>query len=117
MSKRDEKIIHNSVPGLLARLFWMVVGNFILFISTIFILQNEQGRIFHTADVVFISTVVVLIIVRYLDIRFWGGLTVTDSIATMANWRKYALLLLGLSAAVWVISHALCYLRAVKGLN
>ena len=100
---------YDSPLGFMARLFWMLVGNAILFFTTIFILTN-QGKMFNAADVVFGITVALLVLTRYIDIKLLGGLTVTDKPASMANWRKYTIFLLIGSTAVWVLSHAINYL-------
>ncbi len=90
--------------SILARLFWMAMGNFILGISSVSILQHK-GAMFHVADVVFWITVPSLILVRYLDIRLWDGQTAIGTPATMAHWRKYAALLLICSTAIWGLCH------------
>jgi hypothetical protein len=95
--------------GIIVRLFWFFFGNAILFISITLIFRH-RGGLFHTADVVFWITVVALVLARYLDIRFYGGLTATGLPASMAHWIKYVTLLLICSTALWVISHALNYL-------
>jgi hypothetical protein len=95
--------------GVIARLFWMFFGNAILFISIIFIFQHEDGM-FHSADVVFWITVVALVFVRYLDIKFFGGLTATGLPASMSHWIKYTILLLICSTAAWALAHAVNYL-------
>jgi hypothetical protein len=100
---------HHSGPGVIARLFWMFFGNAILFISIIFIFEHEDGM-FHTADAVFWITVVALVFVRYLDIKFCGGLTATGLPASMSHWIKYTILLLICSTAVWALAHAVNYL-------
>jgi hypothetical protein len=100
---------YDNPLSLLARLFWMMVGNAILFFTTIFIFTN-QGKMFNAADVVFWTTVAALALTRYIDVKFLGGMTVTDKPASMANWRKYTMFLLICSTAVWVLSHAINYL-------
>jgi hypothetical protein len=98
-----------GILGITLRLFWMFFGNAVLFISSIFIFEHESATL-HIVDAVFWITVAALILVRYLDIKFLGGLTATGIPATIANWRKYVALLLICSTAVWVISHAVNYL-------
>ena len=100
---------YDSPFGLIARLFWMLVGNVILFFLTIFILLN-QGKMFNDADVVFWITVAVLVPTRYFDIKLLDSLTATGRPASMAHWRKYTIFLLICSTAVWVLSHAINYL-------
>jgi hypothetical protein len=100
---------HGSGLSIIARLFWMFFGNMTLCISIIFIFQH-RGGVFHTADVVFWITAAVLVFVRYLDIKFCGGLTVMGLPASMAHWIKYAAILLISSTAVWILAHAVNYL-------
>ena len=99
----------DSIAGLLARIFWMPIGSMVLAISMIIILQHK-GSMFHAADLVFWVTIAAIILVRYLDIKFWGGMTAAGGPATMANWNRYAAALLIGSAAVWVLFHVVSYL-------
>lgn len=103
----------SSALGILARFFWMFIGNFILFISIICIFEYKI-QLFHTMDAVFWITVAALVIVRYLDINLLDGLTATGLPASMANWIKYVTLLLVCSTAVWTVSHAINYLFVNK---
>jgi hypothetical protein len=113
MTKENNQPIekYDSIFSLLVRVFWMLLGNLILLISTIFIIQGENWK-FHTVDVVFWVAVAVLLLARYLDIKFYKGLTTTDQPASMVDWRKYAALLLIISTAVWVLAHVINYLMA-----
>jgi hypothetical protein len=98
-----------GILGILARFFWMFLGNFILFISIICIFEHKNG-LFHTMDAVFWITVAALVIVRYLDINLLDGLTATGLPASMAHWIKYVTSLLVCSTAVWVLSHIVSYM-------
>jgi hypothetical protein len=99
----------SSALGILVRLFWMFLGNFILFISIIYIFEYKI-QLFRTADVVFWITVAALVIVRYLDINHLDGLTATGLPASMAHWTKYVTLLLVCSTAVWILAHVVNYM-------
>ncbi len=118
MSKQSEQTVNRTEPatnkqdsilGLLARMFWMLIGNMVLVISMIIILQHKGGM-FHAADLVFWITIAALILVRYLDIKFWGGMTAVGGPATIANWNRYAAALLIGSVGVWALSHLVNYL-------
>ena len=118
MSKQSEQTVkstetatskQDSILGLLARIFWMLIGNMVLAISMIIIIQHK-GSMFHAADLVFWITIAAIILVRYLDIKFWGGLTAAGGPATIANWNKYAAALLIGSAVVWVVLHGIKYI-------
>jgi len=99
---------NNEGLALLARLFWMVVGNFVLVISLFIIFVHKQG-FGQTTDFVFWITVAMLVLVRYLDIKHCQGQTVTGSPATMYHWRRYATLLAILSFALWTLAHIYVY--------
>jgi hypothetical protein len=101
---------NSSALGLLARLFWMLIGNAILVISGVSILHNEKG--FHIADAIFWITVAILIPVRYLDIKLWEGGTSTGRPATMTDWRRYAVMLLGIGGGIWLILHLVTYIAS-----
>ncbi len=108
-TKNDQPTSKQGIAlGILARFFWMFLGNFILFFSIICIFEYKSG-LFHTADAVFWITVAALVIVRYLDINLLDGLTATGLPASMSNWTKYVTLLLICSTAVWLLSHAVNY--------
>jgi hypothetical protein len=97
----------------MARLFWMVVGNAVLAFSAVFILENKSG-FFHAADVVFWCAAGVLIVVRYLDIRFCNGLTAVGTPASMRHWVRYVVVLLVVSTVVWILAHAANYLFVAR---
>jgi hypothetical protein len=90
--------------GVLARLWWMLGGNVVLALSIIFIIRSG-GAFFHKADPVFAITVLSLVLVRYLDIRFCRGLTATGFPATMRTWTRYTIFLAVGSPLVWVLAH------------
>ena len=115
MTQQNEQITekHDSILSLILRLFWMLLGNVILIVSAIFILQGKNWQ-FHTADAFFWGTAVALVLARYLDIKYFNGLNATGEPASMAHWEKYAGLLVICAAAVWVLLHLINYFVANK---
>jgi hypothetical protein len=97
-----------GILSIAARLLWMALGNVWLVFSSISIVQH-QGERFDVADLVFWITVPVMILARYLDIKLWDGQTAVGTPATMAHWRRYAVLLVACSTAAWVACHATNY--------
>ncbi len=106
----------STAAGVLARLFWMLFGNALLAFSLIFILHN-QGGFLHTADGVFWVTVAVLVLVRYLDIRFCNGLTAAGTPASSRHWIKYVIILLVASTTAWILAHAVNYLLVARAVE
>lgn len=111
MAGRDPQIIDDqgTAAGVMVRLWWMLIGNFILVVCIVLIVQNRRG-FFHTADPVFGITVLSLVLARYVDIKFCKGLTATGAPASMVTWVKYAVLLVIGSAVVWALAHGAGYL-------
>jgi len=90
--------------GCLVRLFWMAAGNLVLVLCLVSIVQAADGL--RTADLIYWLTVAGLLAVRWTDIRWLGGTTADGQPASMAHWRRYAILLAGLAAAAWLAVHA-----------
>lgn len=106
MAAREQQIAdrQSTASGVLARIWWMVGGNFILALSLVFIFRH-QGGFFHPADWVFWITVATLVAVRYLDVRYCDGQTATGQPASMTHWVRYAVLLLACALVLWAIAH------------
>jgi len=106
MSQQNDQTVdrQGGFLSILARLFWMAIGNVILVISVVSIV-HQKGAIFQIGDLIFWITVPALILVRYLDIQLWDGQTAMGTPATMTHWKKYTIVLLIGSTVVWVISN------------
>ncbi|MCU0913687.1 MAG: hypothetical protein MUC88_03880 [Planctomycetes bacterium] len=105
-ARQEQTIDKQSTPlGILARLWWMLIGNVLLAFSLIFIYRREGGFL-HAADGVFWVTVASLVLVRYLDIRYLNGQTPTGQPASLRDWNRYVILLPAAAAAVWILVHA-----------
>lgn len=93
---------YSSQAGCLARLYWMFLGNALLFILLAYLIQKHP-EFPSLLDVGYLLTLASLVGVRYLDIRHLNGETGDGNApATMSDWRKYALFLVTGCAAVWL---------------
>jgi hypothetical protein len=111
MSAPTNKTIEkqSGILAVLARIFWMALGNFALMICAANIIMGEGGST-RIPDIIFWCVVPVMIIVRFLDIKFLDGQTATGKPATLSQWRKYAVMLIIISAIIWSAAHAIAYL-------
>lgn len=100
-----------TAGGCLLRLTWFFLGNLVLLFSFIGMLQH-RGSFLSAWDAVFWAGVAVLIPVRYLDIARFHGETVSGQPATLAHWRRYAILLPLAAALAWAAAHAWARLQA-----
>lgn len=106
MTQSPHQVSTGQVSGLgcAARFFWMAAGNAALAFLLIFIGQ-QRGFTLSWRDAAFWGVVAILLAVRAADIRWLGGRTTEGEPATMALWRKWALLLIAISLALWALAH------------
>jgi len=101
-----EPIQNAPLSGCLTRLFWMLIGNAILLITLVQIFQSEK---FGTLDIIYWLTVIIILAVRYIDIRYLDGKTIDDQPATISHWYRYAVDLIALCLALWGGSYVIKY--------
>jgi len=109
MSKEIQKPVekYDSVFSLFVRVFWTLIGNVIAFFTLIAIF-NHRGKPFCIADIIFFCTIAAIITARLIDITVWGDPHQKDVI-TMADWRKYAVIFVICSTALWILVHIINY--------
>ena len=93
--------------GTTIRIYWTLITNVTLGILAIGISNRHSG--INSLDVFYLITVVLLIAVRYCDIKYFTGSS--DKRVTMADWRKYVLLLLLITGGMWLAAHGLSLLK------
>ena len=94
----------SGILAIFVRPFWMFLGLFALLIcaANIFMGESKSTR---TSDIIFWCLVAAMIIVRFLDIKFLDGQTATGEPASIKHWRRYAIVLVVISAAIWTGAH------------
>lgn len=97
-----------TLIGAVARLYWMLAGNVVLYLLALAIVQHGQQA--STRDVAFFAVVASLILVRYLDITRLGGATGSGGPASLGDWYRYVACLLPLSLAVWITARAMAWI-------
>ena len=102
---------HDPPAGCFLRLFWMMIGNFILLFCATTIAQN-QSSFLGVADAFYWATVGGILAARYVDIRYLKGLTADGDPASMLHWRRYAVLLGVAATVLWFVVHGIAYLGA-----
>jgi len=88
----------------LCRIYWMLVGNVALFLLFAFIM-TKRLPFFSIIDAACAAVLASLILVRYVDIRHFGGETTDGEPATLRHWRRYAATLTGIAVVAWVAAH------------
>lgn len=108
MSRQSEETLPSSISmgcaSVLARLAWMLFGNFVLLLLAVLIVQEGSFSLF---DGLFWAVVGALVGVRYLDIAVLGGLTAEGQPAFTSHWRRYSAYLVAVSAGLWILAHVM----------
>ena len=94
--------------GMLVRIFWMMFGNLILILLLVGIFYSEK-RSLSLKDYIYWVIVILLIITRYVDIKYLGGLTAKGSPASISVWYRYAIVLVIGSGSLWGLAHITKY--------
>ncbi len=94
--------------SLLVRLFWMVIGNFILFFMAAGICASEKKGL-DLKDAVYWIAAILLALTRYIDIKYLGGLTAQGAPASMTHWYRYVAGLIICGGLIWGLAHAANY--------
>lgn len=92
-----------SSTGALLRLYWMFFGVFPLPLILIYMFENKAA-LGTPLDFIFLGGIAALVAVRYVDIRYHGGLTGEGKPATLRDWTRYASFLLSISVIAWVVT-------------
>ena len=103
-----ESIEYTPMSGCLCRIYWLLLGNVFLGLTT-YSIANTHDRIVGGMDALYWLLVVSMIATRYVDVRYLKGVTTDAELATMQDWRRYSLQLALVSAGLWLAAHAYAY--------
>lgn len=102
----------DRASGCLVRIFWMMLGYLILIFAAISIAKTPSATRLSIADLVWWATVAGIIAARYWDITAFGGKRADgQSPATMADWKRFSVLVFIATAIVWALLHVLAAYR------
>ncbi|HOW51910.1 MAG TPA: hypothetical protein PLV42_07690 [bacterium] len=96
------------MASLVLRTCWMLWGYFPLMYFAKTIVYGKAG-IFSFPDLGILINLLFIIIVRYVDLRYYEGKTGDGAPATMADFRSFALKTTGFFLFFWGILHYLAY--------
>jgi hypothetical protein len=100
--------------GCLVRLYWMLFGNVALLLCAVAILLHRGGFL-SVADIVYWVIAVTIGVVRFVDIRRFGGRTAAGQPASAAHWRRYLITLIVASSVIWGAAHLAASLELIGG--
>jgi hypothetical protein len=92
--------------GCLLRLFWMLIGNAIVYALLAMIAMNRVPFPSPFDAVVWV-TVVLILVARRIEITRWAGQTASGEPATLAHWRRFAVIVVLVTAAASLLAHAI----------
>jgi len=101
---KDSK--NDSSSGCLIRFAWMAVANMAIFFAAMNVMQAPAMSV-SWGDWAIIAAVLLSVVARYLDIRFFAGETADGDPATMTDWRRHIVLIVVVGAAALAVAHAI----------
>ena len=104
MEELSEKPLGGS--GCLFRLYWLFGGNIILLFLIVFIV-DKHFKFPSWHDLAYWITVITLLAVRYIDVRYMLGETAEGKPAYISDFRRYTLILLIVSSLAWALTFVL----------
>jgi hypothetical protein len=84
----------------LVRMAW-IFGGIALIYCALFIAQAKGGTM---TEAVFLLLTILIVLIRFIDIRFLNGETLDNKPATLRHWRRYGALMLAAAAALYGIA-------------
>ena len=104
MMENQTSVATPTPAGCLLRMFWMFVGNGALYLSLVLVAMN-RAPLPSFLDAIAALAVVLMLVARRVDITRFGGRTVQDEPATLADWAPYALTLIAVGGVSWAFAH------------
>lgn len=102
-SAPENEVPETSGLGCLARMYWMMWGNFGVIVSAL--LVARQGNRLGTADLFYWLFAVSLPAVRYIDMKHSIAQEHKEPAKELRGWRRYAIFILLASVVLWLGAH------------
>ena len=94
------------LAGRLLRMFWLVVGNVVLYAVWLTIVITS-APLFSALDAAAWGTAALMLIARRVDVIRYKGRTVDDRPATLRDWRLHTAIVVGYTCLGGLIAHQL----------
>ena len=113
MTLQDKKLPERSEEGLgcmpaLTRLFWIFGGTVTLIYCLIYIIL---GKATLAVYIIYILATISLVVVRFVDIKYFKGEKMNGEPASLSHWRRYTLLLLIFAGILFIVAKTLAKLK------
>lgn len=98
----------SSMPasGCLVRSLWTLVGHAVLLILAFYIFE-KHARCFSIFDGLYLLSIALIILFRFIDIRFLKGETAYGQPASMAHLRRHILVMAPIYLLVLALAHVI----------
>lgn len=96
--------------GLVTRIVWVAVAPGAMLLVAVAVMERQLGLSY--LDAIYWAAALLMIGARLLDVTRLGGTTSDGHPATMATWRRFALVVAGAAVALWGLAHGVAKLLA-----
>ena len=109
----DSQAPQQGALGYFARFVWMLIGPAVAIISLMLILPSRQSDL-GSADVSLWCAIIACVVFRYIDVSRLNGLKATGEPASIADWRRYTLIMTILALVLWGIGRGAAILDVLR---
>ena len=95
---------YTSASGCLVRSLWTFIGHAVLLVLFMFIFE-KQARCFSIYDGLYLLSIALIILFRFIDIRFLKGETVYGQLASTAHLRRHILVMVPIYLFFLILAH------------
>lgn len=100
----DQQQSYQSGSGCLVRSLWTIIGHAVLLILALYIFE-KQARCFSIFDGLYLLSIALIILSRFIDIRFLKGETAYGTPASMAHLRRHILVIVPVYLLFLILAH------------
>jgi hypothetical protein len=113
MTIQNKNLPEQSEEGLgcmpaLTRLFWLFGGTTVLIFCWIYMIL---GKATLPVYLIYILATMSLVVVRFVDIKYFKGEKMNSEPASLSHWRRYSLLLLVCAGILFIVAKAFAKLH------
>jgi hypothetical protein len=94
--------------SILIRLTWIFGGIGVLLFTAVYIAMRKAPGL---ADIIFLLAAIGIVIVRFVDIRYFKGETLDNQPATLKHWRRFSIMILIVAGLLYSLAKIVAHLK------
>jgi uncharacterized membrane protein YhaH (DUF805 family) len=94
--------VYTPIGGLIMRMYWLILGHIAVVVLGVAIFMHRiHDQLLY--NLLYLVAVVLCSAARFIDIKYYKGLTSDGDPSTMAHWRRYSLFVAAYAVPLWIV--------------